>query len=69
MKKVLMVCITATLMMAPLAAHAGRVVVAPAFGWEGYAPYWGLYPYPYGYYGYAPATGDVKFDTSVKEAD
>ncbi|MGC1435917.1 MAG: PEGA domain-containing protein [Terriglobales bacterium] len=67
MKKVLMVCITAALMMAPLAAHASRVVVAPAFGWGGYASYWG--PYPYGYYGYAPATGAVKFDTSIKDAE
>jgi hypothetical protein len=68
MKKVLMICITAAVMMAPLAAHASRVIVAPAFGW-GYSPYWGPYPYPYGYYGYAPATGGVKFDTSVKDAE
>jgi hypothetical protein len=68
MKKVLMVCITAAL-MAPLAAHASRVIVAPAFGWGGYAPYWGPYPYPYGYYGYAPASGALKFDTSVKAAE
>jgi hypothetical protein len=68
MKKVLMICITAAAMMAPLAAHASRVIVAPAFGW-GYSPYWGAYPYPYGYYGYAPATGGVKFDTSVKDAE
>jgi hypothetical protein len=69
MKKVLMICITATVMMAPLAAYArpGRVFVAPAFGWGWYSPYWGPYPYPYGYYDYAPATGAVKFDTSVKE--
>jgi hypothetical protein len=68
MKKVLMICITAAVMMAPVAAHASRVIVAPAFGW-GYSPYWGAYPYPYGYYGYAPATGGVKFDTSVKDAE
>ena len=68
MKKVLMICITAAVMMAPLAAHASRVIVAPAFGW-GYSPYWGAYPYPYGYYGYAPATGAVKFDTDVKDAE
>ena len=67
MKKALMVCITAAVMMAPLVVHASRVVVAPAFGWGGYAPYWG--PYPYGYYGYAPATGALKFDTSVKDAE
>ena len=68
MKKVLMICITAAAMMAPLAAHASRVIVVPAFGW-GYSPYWGAYPYPYGYYGYAPTTGGVKFDTSVKDAE
>jgi hypothetical protein len=68
MKKVLMICITAAVMMAPLAVHASRVIVAPAFGW-GYSPYWGAYPYPYGYYGYAPTTGGVKFDTSVKNAE
>jgi hypothetical protein len=71
MKKVLMICITAAAMMAPLTAYArpGRVFVAPAFGWGGYSPYWGPYPYPYGYYDYAPATGAVKFDTSVKDAE
>jgi hypothetical protein len=69
MKKVLMVCITAAAMIVPLAAHASRVIVAPAFGWGGYGPYWGPYPYPYGYYDYVPATGAVKFDTSVKDAE
>ena len=70
MKKLAMICITAAVMMAPLAAHArpGRVFVAPGFGW-GYSPYWGAYPYPYGYYGYAAATGAVKFDTKVKDAE
>jgi len=68
MKKILMIWITAAMMMAPLAAHAARVVVAPAFGW-GYSPYWGAYPYPYGYYEYGPATGAVKFDTDVKDAE
>jgi PEGA domain len=28
-----------------------------------------LAPYPYGYYDYAPETGAVKFDTSVKDAE
>jgi len=32
MKRVLMICITAAVMMAALAAF-GRVIVAPAFGW------------------------------------
>jgi hypothetical protein len=69
MKKALIICITAAMMLAPLAAHAARVIVAPAFGW-GYSPYWGApYPYSYGYYGYGPATGAVKFDTDVKAAE
>lgn len=71
MKKLIMICITAALMMAPLAAFArpGVVVVRPRVGWGWYSPYWG--PYPYGYYGYdyAPTTGAVKFDTGVKEAE
>src|SRR5713101_8544836 len=67
MKKLIMICIPAAVMMAPLAAYArpGRVFVGPGFGW-GYSPYWGAYPYPNGYYGYAAATGAVKFDTKVK---
>jgi len=69
MKKLMMICITAAVMMAPLAAYArpGRVFVAPAFGGGWYSPYWA--PYRYGYYDYAPATGAVKFDTSVKDAE
>jgi hypothetical protein len=69
MKKLIMICITAVVMMAPLAAYAraGRVIVAPGFGWG--SPYWGGYPYPYGYYSYAPTTGAVKFDTKVKDAE
>ena len=72
MKKLIMIGVTALLLMAPLAAsaHVG-IFVGPRFGWGWYSPYWG--PYPYGYYGYgyygAPATGAVKFDTSVKDAD
>jgi hypothetical protein len=71
MKKLMMICITAAVMMAPLAANArvGRVFVTPGFGWGWYSPYWGAYPYGYGYYGYGPATGAVKFDTSVKDAE
>ena len=70
MKKLVMLCIAAVMMMAPLAAFGRpvRVLVAPAFGWGWYSPYWGPYPYP-GYYGYAPATGAVKFDTDVKDAE
>jgi len=70
MKKLMMICITAALMMAPLAAYARPVpvFVAPRFGYGWYSPYsyWGPYPYPYGYYDYAPATGAVKFDTTLK---
>ncbi len=71
MKKLMTICITAAVMMAPLAAYArpGGVYVAPAFGWGWSSPYWGPYPYPYGYYDYAPATGAGKFDTSVKDAE
>jgi PEGA domain-containing protein len=65
MKKIIMICITAAVMMAPLAAYArGRVFIGSGFGW---GPYWG--PYPYSYYGYGPATGGMKFDTKVKEAE
>jgi hypothetical protein len=69
MKKLMMICITAAVMMAPLAAYGRpvRVFVGPSFGWGWYSPYWGAYPY--GYYGYAPATGALKFDTNVKDAE
>src|SRR5258706_12701269 len=68
MRKILMICITAAVMMAPLSAyaHRGRVFVGSGFGW-GYSPDWGPY-YPYGY-GYGNATGEVKFDTKVKDAE
>jgi hypothetical protein len=62
----------AAVMMAPVAASARplRVLVAPGFGWGWYSPYWGVYAYPYdGYYGYGRATGAVKFDTKVKDAE
>jgi hypothetical protein len=72
MKKLLLTCMTVAVLLVPAAAQAARfgVFVGPAFGW-GYGPYWGPYPY-YGFYGgyyYTPATGAVKFDTSVKNAD
>jgi hypothetical protein len=71
MKRLVMICITAAVMLVPLASYARpvRVFVAPSFGWGWYSPYWGLYPYPYGYYGYVPTTGAVKFDTKVKDAE
>jgi hypothetical protein len=57
--------------VAPFAAYArpARVIIAPAYGWGWYSPYWGPYPNGYGYYGYAPATGAVKFETDVKDAE
>ena len=79
MKKLLLTCMTVAVLLVPVAPQAmaahfvrgpGFVVAGPAFGWGWYGPYWG--PYPYGFYGgyyYAPATGSVKFDTSVKNAD
>jgi hypothetical protein len=69
MKKLMMLCTAAAMMMiTPLAAFGRpvRVVVAPGFGWGWYSPYWGPYPYAYGY---APATGAVKIDTKVKDAE
>ncbi len=74
MKKVMMIVATAALLMAPLAASARvAVLVRPSFGWGGwggwYAPYWGPAPYyGYGYYGYGPAQGELKFDTHDKDA-
>jgi hypothetical protein len=70
MKKLMMICITAAVMLAPLAAYARgtRVIVAPGLGYGYYSPYWGGYPYPYGF-DYVPTTGAVKFDTDVKDAD
>ena len=69
MKKIIMICVAAAVIMAPLASYARpvRVVVAPGFGWGWYSPYWG--PYPYAYYDYAPMTGAVKFDTNIKDAE
>jgi hypothetical protein len=69
MKKIIMICVAAAVMMTPLVSYARpvRVVVAPGFGWGWYSPYWG--PYPYGYYDYAPMTGAVKFDTNIKDAE
>lgn len=69
MKKIIMICVAAAVIMAPLASYARpvRVVGAPGFGWGWYSPYWG--PYSYGYYDYAPMTGAVKFDTNIKDAE
>ena len=71
MKKLMLSCIAAAMLMAPLASYAEpvRVFVAPRFGSGWHLPYWGPYPYPYGYYNYVPTTGAVKFDTDVKDAE
>jgi hypothetical protein len=77
MKKLLLTCVTFAVLLVPaapqaMAAHfvGGGVFVGPAFGWGWYGPYWGPYPYRvYGGYYYGPATGAVKFDTSVKNAE
>ena len=71
MKKLMMLCTAAAMMIVPAVAFGRpvRVFVAPAYGWGWYSPYWGPNPYGYGYYGYAPATGAVKFDTDVKDAE
>lgn len=71
MKRLMIMGLMATLLLAPMSAFArpGFVVIHPAFGWGwGWAPYWGPYPY-YGYYNYAPATGALKFDTHIKAAE
>ncbi|SRR5258705_3343187 len=71
MKRFVMLGIVGAVLMVPLASYArpGRIIIAPAYGWGWYSPYWGPYPYGYGYYGYARATGAVKFDTDVKDAE
>jgi len=71
MKKGLLIFGLALMTLAPISASAairGFVGVGPYWGW-GWGPYWG-YPY-YGYwgsYGYA-ATGEIKLDTPVKNAE
>jgi hypothetical protein len=69
MKKGLLILAAAAMLLAPMGASAafrGAVVVGgPYWGW---GPYWGSYwgPGPY-YYAY-PATGEIKIDTKVKDA-
>jgi hypothetical protein len=77
MKKLMMICAMAAAFVLPMAAQAhpvgpgfrGGVAILPAPVFYGgfYSPFfWG----PYGFYGgySVPATGAVKFDTSVKDA-
>lgn len=67
MKRFLLACAAALMLVAPAAAqHRRIVVVAPAWGW--YSPFWGPYPYAYGYYAAQP-TGQVKIDTKAKDAE
>jgi hypothetical protein len=77
MKKVLVLFAGAVMTLAPVSAlAAGRVVVvrrpvyAGFYGGGFYNPYWGWGPAygPYGYYPYANS-GEVKIDTSVKDAE
>ncbi len=71
MRKI-MLSVSAALALLPLTAGArGRVAVfaRPAYfpaAWYGYGPLYG--PYPYGPYAGAPAAGEVKLDTKMKEA-
>jgi hypothetical protein len=79
MKKLLLTCVAAAVLLLPVVAQArgpmgfasgGRVAIVggPVFAGGFYYPfYWAPYGYYGGYY-YAPATGAVKFDTSVKDA-
>jgi hypothetical protein len=72
MKKGMLILAVALMTLAPVSASAAvRVFVGgPAVygGW--YAPFWGSYWGPYGYYGYRayPNSGEVKLDTKVKDA-
>jgi hypothetical protein len=71
MKKGLLVLAAALMTMAPQGASAAvRVFVGGPVVYGGwYAPYWGSYWGPYGYYGYFPNSGEVKLDTKVKTAE
>ena len=63
----LMVGCSLFLLHSPVSAR-GRggpaIFVGGGYGFGGYDPWWG--PYPYGGY-YAPATGTIKFDTDNKD--
>jgi hypothetical protein len=79
MKRLLLIGVALLAMLPATAAAHGRVrvFVGPAFGgygWYGWRglwapyPYWGGY-YPYGPYFAAPAAGQVKLETKVKDAE
>ena len=68
MKKMMILFAAAAMTLIPLTASAARLVVGvgPAFGPGYYGSYWGPgYGYGYGY----PATGEVKIDTRLKDAE
>jgi hypothetical protein len=73
MKKLLLFSI-ALLALLPASGFAyprTAIIAGPAFGpygWYGWSgPYYG--PYPYGPFSAAPATGQIKLDTDVKDAE
>jgi hypothetical protein len=77
MKRLLLIGVAVMAMLPMTAAARGRVgvfvrpmVVAP-YGWYGWYGWYGPYDgfYPYGPYLAAPNTGQVKFDTDVKDAE
>ncbi|HYA16420.1 MAG TPA: PEGA domain-containing protein [Bryobacteraceae bacterium] len=69
MKKIMILLAVVVMAMIPASASAARVFVGGGFG---FGPYWGPGPYywgpAYGYV-YAPATGEIKVDTKVKDAE
>lgn len=72
MKKAMLTVALAMMALAPMTASAGIrggfVITGPGFygpGW--YSPFWGAYWGPGPYYGY-PNAGEVKLDTTVKDA-
>jgi len=77
-KGLLILAAVALLTFAPVKASAairGFVAVRPFYGWYGpyWGPYWGAYGGPYwgpGYYGgFYYATGHIKVDTKVNNAE
>jgi hypothetical protein len=71
MKKLMILVAAAVMTLAPASASAARIFVGGGFG---FGPYWGPYWGPaywgpaYPVYGY-PATGEVRIDTKVKDAE
>src|ERR1700758_2738607 len=59
------VIMMAGIAMAPRAEAAGRIIVAPSFGYY-YGPSWYYRPWHPGYVYVAPRRGDVKIESHVK---